>query len=229
MTVTTDHSAESKTMWWEKTVEYKFIIDGLNEGIFTSIAPLDGNEESVGDTLIEFIKNTDEVNYYIIEFKKEIDNKSRSQEYRKYNGRSKGFKNTKNCIEQHRLKNCSKFHFIIYGKIVNEQFELQIDYYFNLSSKIAFNINLKDAFSNGMTSHQFEEYTQYLTQHKRVGCNSVCSGGPLGGPNGPNGPNGSNGRHNSIVAAINHKTKVLTLIPLVTVKNHIKTPIIVTA
>ncbi|HHQ2321335.1 TPA: hypothetical protein ACSPFZ_000340 [Providencia rettgeri] len=219
MTVTMDDSAQSKTMWWEKTVEYKFIIDGLNEKIFTSIAPLDGNEESVGDTLVEFKNNTAELNYYIIEFKKEINSKSRGQEYGKYKERSKGFRNTSNCIKKHRLEYCSKFHFLIYGKIINEIFELQIINYFDLFLKNAANLNLKDAFSNGMTSLQFKEYTRYLTQHKRIGCNPSCSGGSGGSGGGPdspppNEPNGYSGGLNSVVAAINHRTKVLTLIPL---------------
>ncbi|HEM7185929.1 TPA: hypothetical protein U2I61_000359 [Providencia rettgeri] len=220
MTVTMDDPARSKILWWEKTVEYKFIIDGLNEKIFTSIAPLDGNEESVGDTLIGSKNNAAELNYYIIEFKKEIDNKSRTQEYKKYNSRKSGFEMTKKCLEQHKLNSHSKFHFLIYGTIIDKKLELKIINYFDLTTKNAANLNLRDAFSNGMTLSQFNEYTRYLTQHKSIGCNSTCSGGSGGGPDSPppNEPNGYSGGLNSVVAGINHKTNVLTLFPLVTFK-----------
>lgn len=37
--------------WWEKTIEYKFVIDMANKGKFV-VAPLDGDEERAGDAII---------------------------------------------------------------------------------------------------------------------------------------------------------------------------------
>lgn len=37
--------------WWEKTVEYKFVMDVADEGSLI-LAPLDGDHEKVADTAI---------------------------------------------------------------------------------------------------------------------------------------------------------------------------------
>lgn len=54
-------ATKQEVVWFEKTVEYKFIADCLDKEIIKSIAPLDGIQERVGDTIIvtkDSLKNT---------------------------------------------------------------------------------------------------------------------------------------------------------------------------
>ena len=50
--------------WWEKTVEYYFILKCLGDSI--SIAPLDGHEERGGDAIL-----SSKHRWILIEFKKD--------------------------------------------------------------------------------------------------------------------------------------------------------------
>ncbi|OBU10294.1 hypothetical protein [Morganella psychrotolerans] len=222
MAVLAGSEKKKQVKWWEKTVEYKFIIDGINEKIFTSVAPLDSAEEAVGDTIIQIGLDDSLGKFFIIEFKKLLDSKAKSQEYRKYIEKSKGFKKTIACIKSSgKFKRYSNSHFFIYGDMNYGQFELKIKNYFEFYQDK--NISLKKAFSNGMTASEFKNYTTYLTQHKKIGCNSNCNNGGNGGNSPPNSPKpvSPGGGGHSFVAAINASTGVLTFFPLVwVIENH---------
>lgn len=76
-----NNQSNNKPKWWEKTVEYQFILD--NHKNINLIAPLAGNEEKVfSDTII----STDS-KFILIEFK--TDNKSQSSEFCKFNSYKK--------------------------------------------------------------------------------------------------------------------------------------------
>ncbi|WP_155400324.1 hypothetical protein [Vibrio campbellii] len=51
--------------WWEKTVEYSFVYKAACEKVFNLFLPLDGEVESIGDTVI-----CKDSQFFIIEFKK---------------------------------------------------------------------------------------------------------------------------------------------------------------
>jgi hypothetical protein len=51
--------------WWEKTVEYRFVLMAAKHGDMFA-APLDGNEEKAGDTIFSFAKT-----WVLIEFKRD--------------------------------------------------------------------------------------------------------------------------------------------------------------
>lgn len=85
--------------WWEKTIEYKFVIDMANKGKFV-VAPLDGDEERAGDAIISA-----EYGWLLIEFKK--DKKAIDDEKAKFN-----------CYwaAEEELKGKDQHHLIIYGE-----------------------------------------------------------------------------------------------------------------
>jgi hypothetical protein len=86
--------------WWEKTVEYLFVLLAVRD--HNVIAPLDGIEELAGDAIF-CSKNK----WILIEFKK--DEASINDENRKF--KDLGFKNVMTAF-----KDKDGHHFIIYGK-----------------------------------------------------------------------------------------------------------------
>ena len=95
---------QNKYNWWEKTVEYLFVIQYLSKiypNNFSKIAPLDGDHEQAGDVILCNPNNR----YYLIEFKKEAS--SQYDEFVKFlDVKSDEFKqlkakNTENNIAKH--------------------------------------------------------------------------------------------------------------------------------
>lgn len=63
--------------WWEKTVEYSFVYLAAKKDLFNLLLPLDGDVESIGDTVLG--KDSE---FFIVEFKKELSDLS--GEFSKY-------------------------------------------------------------------------------------------------------------------------------------------------
>lgn len=144
--------------WWEKTVEYYFIIEYFGGSI--SIAPLDGQEERAGDAI--FSSNN---RWLIIEFKK--DEQSLSSEQDKFNNYS---------IAKQSLSDSDGHHFIIYGDINNQEnpsrFVLKGRTYF--SEKLIKSV--EEMLKKGATKQEFTDYLGKLLRFKK-GMKSSGSGG----------------------------------------------------
>lgn len=66
---------DAEYTWYEKTVEYKFVLEAKELWGIDFLAPLDGSAERIGDALLE--KGTKS---FIVEFKKDL--KSMSSEFK---------------------------------------------------------------------------------------------------------------------------------------------------
>lgn len=146
--------------WWEKTVEYKFIIKCAKKGVL-KFAPLDGNEERAGDTIIS--QNN---KWIIIEFKKDEDSIKTEKDK---------FINFDKAKED--LKNEDKHHFIVYGSINaedNTKLDLNCITYFSENEQTT----IKEMLNNSKDKVEFKSYLKKLISYKKSnkGTNSSGSG-----------------------------------------------------
>jgi len=152
------------TEWWEKTVEYKFILSAKRDYGLDFLAPLAGNPESIGDTLTRTQNK-----FYIIEFKSQLS--KMDQEYPKFKGET--FNDSKETYKrvgsQLKNKNGYNFHYVIagYPSDKSKEIELIITKYFETEEILE--LDNKEYFSKGMTVEEFEEYTILFTKGKKTG------------------------------------------------------------
>ncbi|PWK98577.1 hypothetical protein C7431_103347 [Pantoea allii] len=156
-----------EVVWYEKTVEYKFVF--LAKGFWgvDLLSPLAGNPEVTGDAIVSASNR-----YYIIEFKRDYE--SIVSEYKKYKNEAIGFKKS--------LKRMTKnqdwqSHYIIYGHYnpKTKIFGIEIDRYFGV-----FNLDLRaeeDFFLGGMSLPQLNKYVTQLTACKNGFYDDDGSGG----------------------------------------------------
>lgn len=148
------------TEWWEKTVEYKFILSAKIDYGLDFLAPLAGNPESIADTLTRTQNK-----FYIIEFKSQLS--EFKSEYDKFKDKKE------ETYINVGLQLCGKkgydCHYVIYGSLPdrNKELELIIRKYFETKKDLM--LTKKHYFSNGMTAKEFEEYTMLFTKGKRTG------------------------------------------------------------
>ncbi len=144
--------------WWEKTVEYSFVVQAANKNIFNLLLPLDGDVESIGDAVLG--KDSE---FFVIEFKKDLSDLS--GEYSKYlNGKS-GFL----AASEEMIKNpSSRAHFIIGGKFSERQpfLSLEARRYFDVNGTPVNDIT--DLFHDGMNFEQLNKYTKQITLYKKT-------------------------------------------------------------
>ena len=109
--------------WFEKTVEYNFVTQAKDVCNIDFLAPLDGNLERIGDTVM--LANCE---YYIIEFKRSLNDMS--AEYKKYKNSSIGFLKARHNLIKRKQHVA---HYLIGGELSeNETLQLKIIEYFNL-------------------------------------------------------------------------------------------------
>ncbi len=157
----------NKSIWWEKTVEYNFVLNSQKDYNLNLLTPLDGHVESIGDAVVG-----ENNNFYIIEFKKTLENFN--SEYKKYNGDEEGFNKAKeNCKKLHGWEH----HFVIGGTIekLQEKVILQLDIkrYFDVDNSNP--LDKKELFQNGMSKNELSEYTSELTKFKKRNSESSSS------------------------------------------------------
>ena len=132
--------------WWEKTVEYKFLMSvASHKKLF--LAPLDGEHEQAGDAI--FSANN---RWLLIEFKK--DSTAIRSEMEKFTQYDKARKI---------LSPYDAHHYIVYGKAsssVPAKLELYAHTYF---SRVARNLN--DLLSSGK---QFPDFRRYIEQYIKL-------------------------------------------------------------
>lgn len=157
---------DSDYKWWEKTVEYLFVIQYLSiiyPDNFLKIAPLDGDHEQAGDVILCNPNNK----YYLIEFKRR--SSSQYDEFIKFlDVKSKNFKFLKEkCSEnkiakylseillkedydfselvkidpQYKIKSlqalqCAKYHFVIFAKRERDELFLYAQQYKDYLKKL---------------------------------------------------------------------------------------------
>lgn len=141
--------------WWEKTVEYYFVRKFVDEK--TLAAPLDGDEERAGDTIL-----SNGHKWILIEFKK--DSGSIKTEYTKFNN----YLNAKS-----ELSNFDGHHFLIYGLLTQEKEEFGIKAITYFSNKSP--VDMNNILSTGV---DIESFQLYLTKFFNLKRNS--SGGTGG-------------------------------------------------
>lgn len=176
--------------WWEKTVEYTFVLETAEKGVFDLFAPLDGDVETIGDTVV-----CKDSTYFILEFKKSLSDLS--GEYKKYAGGQIGFFSA-----GEKLKNMLAYqaHFLIGGKLerTSGRLEIQVRNYFEPS---IIEMDLKYIFKEGVSLIEMQNYTKKLTKLKSQD-----------NDDGENSSSGGNSYQS--VLAISKLNKTATLIPL---------------
>lgn len=140
---------DKKYKWWEKTVEYQFIIDSTKNRKFTFAAPLSGKEESAGDGI--FGGNSQIV---LIEFKK-------SQE--ELDSEKDKFTNYESADSELREKD--KFHFLLYGRLSSDQTKLETCACTYFSRKEI--CNTDKVFDDGTDPDTFDAYLRRIIELKK--------------------------------------------------------------
>lgn len=188
--------SEANSMkWWEKTVEYTFVLEAAQKGVFNLFMPLDGDVESIGDTVV-----CKDSKYFILEFKKTLSDLS--GEFKKYEGGKVGFSKAAN-----ELKNMPAYqaHFLIGGKIgTKKHLEIQVSHYFEHAITDGI---LSNTFQKGASLKEMQEYSEKLTTLKSLGTEIDTNGSSSGG------------FHYESVLAISMSGNTATLIPLKYFKN----------
>lgn len=157
----------SNFIWFEKTVEYKFVFSAKERWGIDLLSPLAGDPEAIGDAIVS-ARNR----YFIIEFKRNA--KSRTSEYEKYKGKKEGFIESAKAMT---INRSWEHHYIIYGGIdsVTENFILKEERYFQCQGISPVPQNA--FFEGGMSVSELSEYAQALTACK----NGDADGGGSGG------------------------------------------------
>ena len=140
--------------WWEKTVEYFYIMNLIKKD-FLFISPLDGNEEKAGDTIL-----SNDNQWILIEFKR--DSTSISNEQKKF----EAFNDAKLVLQEK-----DGHHFIVYGIIINGQFTIKAQTYFSEKG-----IECDCLHNQGIDYNSFENYIKQLLKYKKYFGNNSSGG-----------------------------------------------------
>jgi hypothetical protein len=134
--------------WWEKTVEYEFVLLVADSNKLF-LAPLDGREEMSGDAV--FSSN---YQWVLIEFKKDLD--SISTENKKFADYNAAFDD---------LSSRDGHHYIIYGQESgNPPHRLVLCFRTYFSNRIC---DLKGILSSGTGYENFKKYVEDYTKFKK--------------------------------------------------------------
>lgn len=163
---------DAKYTWYEKTVEYKFVLEAKELWGIDFLAPLDGSAERIGDALLE--KGTKS---FIVEFKKDL--KSMSSEFKKYNGGEKGYLSTCQSLNSKGL-HLFNAHYMVGGFLYDSSnLGLRIKKYFPdegkpdkkhnlIGGKIDTNeISKFFSLENGLDFKSLEDYIETITMHRK--------------------------------------------------------------
>ena len=153
----------TKKTWFEKTVEYNFVLNAKEICGLDFFSPLDGTAERIAD----LVAGSD-AKHYIIEFKKKVE--LDVSEFKKYKGGEIGYIAAKNALQNTAGYNN---HFIIGGDITSDnKFQLKVKHYFPVEDKtVEAKVFQKDndalfSLGQGITIDQLKEYTKIITQYR---------------------------------------------------------------
>ncbi|WP_406807871.1 hypothetical protein [Enterobacter cloacae] len=153
----------TKNTWFEKTVEYNFVLDSKDTCGLDFLSPLDGSAERIGD----LVAGSD-AKHFIIEFKKELG--GHESEIKKYIDDEIGYDAAK-----HALKDMKGYenHFVIGGSLTESNIlQLHVKPYFslgeeNIKPRLISKVNNKPfPLGEGMSIEDLQAYTEILTQFR---------------------------------------------------------------
>ncbi|MGG6137358.1 hypothetical protein ACQV2E_16005 [Pantoea allii] len=161
--------SDAKYTWYEKTVEYKFVLEAKELWGIDFLAPLDGSAERIGDALLEIGTRS-----YIIEFKKEL--KSMSSEFDKYKSKRRGYLVTCGRLAQENLHSFNA-HYMVGGFLYDtSNLGLRIKKYFPADSS-RYNLIDEGKITNGMSGFfspdsgfdlkSLGKYIEIMTMHRK--------------------------------------------------------------
>ncbi len=220
-------ATKEEVVWFEKTVEYKFIADCLDKGIIKSIAPLSGFREQVGDTITVLRDAYKNFKFYIIEFKKDLGEAGFKLEVNeKFTEKLAGYNTAKDCFSDEEGRPSIKGHYFIGAQYKDNKFQLVVRDYFAPSRAARETLDVALSSKAGMTQEEFALYVSRFTSHKKTNKCYKCSDSGNGGstvtsPAEPN-PRGGHGlnveKDISVVVAINPDNKECITFPLTLVQ-----------
>lgn len=136
-----------KQIWWEKTVEYAFVLH-CSASAIASYLPLDGHHESVGDLIYQ-----SDSTFLLIEFKRSrCDINSEIKKYPTGN-----YEKAKEALSKD-----GQHHLIMYGKHEDGIFDVIATEYFTCNKKYS----LDESLRNGIDKERFDEYIKKLLSFK---------------------------------------------------------------
>lgn len=131
--------------WWEKTVEYKFVMEVARaERLF--LAPLDGGHERAGDAI--FSSNN---RWVLIEFKK--DSAAIRSEMEKF---------TRYLEAKAALSSCDSHHYIVFGQASSSSPAC-----LELCARTYFSEKEGDILASGQLFHEFKKYVEQYIKFKK--------------------------------------------------------------
>lgn len=183
---------KKEILWWEKTVEYKFILSAKKKFGIDILSPLDGDAETIGDTIAE--KAT---KHFIIEFKRRPGDFT--AEYKKFALNKSGYLLAK---KEFLSNPSSKSHYIIAGQRGQSGKLLTLCFmnYFSVPVKLLDT----QVFQNGMSKSELKAYAEKFTAAKLFGSSTSADDGEGDGCGG--------GIHkDALVLAIDKENKAVVL------------------
>jgi hypothetical protein len=151
---------ELEPIWWEKTVEYKFILDAERNLGLQFAAPLSGVQECAGDGVF-----SSDSKIVLIEFKRSD---------RELNTEHDKFVNYQNAVKA--LGEKDNHHFLVYGSCETNERELSLYACTYFSRNII--SSALSTFDFGLNPSAFKEYLAELVTFKRADGRSSGTVGP---------------------------------------------------
>ncbi|WP_331352593.1 hypothetical protein [Cellvibrio sp. UBA7671] len=133
--------------WWEKTIEYLFIINGVKNRKL-NLSPLDGNHELAGDLIAAH-----DAKFFLIEFKSQYS--AIISEHEKFYRFE---------LAKRSLENRDGHHFVVYGELSESNpctLKLNAQTYFSQIEK-----PIDDIFISGIDGSNFKAYLQEYIDFK---------------------------------------------------------------
>lgn len=145
--------SDNNPVWWEKTVEYQFVINNHRE--FQFVAPLDGNhEKQTSDTILG-----QDNKFILIEFKR--DGNSQTAEFNKFKKVANEKSNEDILEEIESIKN-HQCHFIVYAE--ENKLDLFHKEYLSYLKNSGKHIKYNEMIKNGISLEDFIEYLREFGQ-----------------------------------------------------------------
>lgn len=151
-----------KAIWWEKTVEYEYILNHLAPEQFA--IPFDGEPEKLGDALFGQ-KNK----FMLIEFKKERSKDCINAERKKFGDSIEDIETNLKSLHEN-LQRRSNHHFIVYGSCSGSTSKMEVEaanYYQFLNEESEFKVKLNTMKRVMTTRVPFEYYLLVFYWHKK--------------------------------------------------------------
>jgi hypothetical protein len=138
-----------KAIWWEKTVEYQFILETHRRHSGSLISPFDGNHEQAGDAALASPDNR----WLLIEFKR--DQSTLNSEKTKFYDYEKAHRD---------LSDHDHHHHLVYAELMeNSQLELRFSTYFSRTASSS----VDEVVLSGIPYEEFDSYVKQLVALKR--------------------------------------------------------------